>query len=101
MADRWIMTVPVLNTAHLSPAVRDWFKSGDSLAHDLDDDGYLYYCGELGDEAEDGAHCTDTDTEEYPELNACMAWARRNGSNGWLRFADHGDLVDELPQFDW
>ena len=99
MTDCWIMTVPVLNTAHISPAVRDWFKSGNSLAHDLDDDGYLYYCGELGDETEDGTHCNDT--EDYPELNACMAWARRNGSNGWLRFSEAGDTVNELPQFDW
>ena len=99
MTDRWIMTVPVLNTAHISPAVRDWFESGNSLAHVLGDDGYLYYCGELGDETKDGTHCNDT--EDYPELNACMAWARRNGSNGWLRFAEAGDIVNELPQFDW
>ena len=96
---RWVMTVPVLSTAHISPAVREWFESGDSLAHDLDDDGYLYYCGELGDETEDGTHCNDT--EDYPELNACMAWARRNGSNGWVRFAESGDLVNELPQYEW
>ena len=99
MTDRWIMTVPVLSTAHISPAVLDWFKSGNSLVHDLGDDGYLYYCGELGDDTKDGTHYNDT--KDYPELNACMAWARRNGSNGWLRFAEAGDIVNELPQFDW
>ena len=98
-AERWVMTVPVLSTAHISPAVRDWFESGDSLAYDLCDDGYLIYCGELEDEAEDGTHFNDM--EDFPELNKCMAWARRNGSNGWVRFTASGDLINELPRFNW
>ena len=97
--DRWIMTVPVLSTVHISPAVREWFESGDSLAHNLGDDGYLYYCGDPSDTVEDGSHYNDT--EDYLELNQCLEWARQNGSNGWVRFADSGDVVDELPQFDW
>jgi hypothetical protein len=97
--EHWIMTVPVLSTAHLSPAVRDWFHSGDSLAHVLDNAGYMYYCGEPGDVAKDGTHCNDA--EDFPELNKCLAWARHNGSNGWVRFDEAGDLIDELPQFDW
>lgn len=99
MTNRWIMHVPVLNTGHLTEDDAGYFESGDSLAHDLGDDGYLIFCGELSDEHPDGTH--PNDIEDRPGINACMEWARHNGSNGWLRFAESGDDVDELPRYDW
>ena len=36
-----------------------------------------------------------------PWLNKAMDWARKNGSNGWMRFAVGGTVVAELPQFEW
>ena len=32
-----------------------------------------------------------------PWLNKAMDWARKNGSNGWMRFAVGGTVVAELP----
>ena len=95
----WIMTVPVLCTSHIPPDQIDQLKDLNSVAYALGDDGYLIFCGENGDTNEDGSH--PTDTEDMPWLNEAMAWARKNGSNGWMRFAVGGTVVAELPQFEW
>lgn len=99
MNNRWIMHVPVINTWHITPVENDFLNGEGSPAHVLGDDGYLIYCGELDDELPDGSHCSDV--EDFPGINACMKWARRNGSNGWLRIADSGDVVDELSLYKW
>ena len=95
----WIMTVPVLCTLHIPPDQIDQLKNPNSVAHDLGDDGYLIFCGEHGDTSEDGTH--PNDDAHLPWLNEAMAWARKNGSNGWMRFAVGGTVVAELPQFEW
>ena len=99
MTDRWIMHVPVLNTCHITKEENDFLNGVGSPAIDMGDSGYMIYCGELSDELPDGCHYNDTD--DYPGINACMRWARHNGSSGWLRFAESGDDVDELPQYEW
>ena len=95
----WIMTVPVLCTSHIPPDQAEQLEDPNSVAHDLGDDGYLIFCGEYGDTHEDGTH--PNDNEDMPWLNEAMAWARKNGSNGWMRFAMGGTVVAELPQFEW
>ena len=95
----WIMTVPVLCTSHIPPDQIDQLEDPNSVAHDLGGDGYLIFCGEHGDTYEDGTH--PNDNEDMPWLNEAMAWARKNGSNGWMRFAVGGTVVAELPQFEW
>ena len=95
----WIMTVPVLCTSHIPSDQVDQLEDHNSVAHDLGGDGYLIFCGEHGDTNEDGTH--PNDNEDMPWLNEAMAWARRNGSNGWMRFAVCGTVVAELPQFKW
>ena len=95
----WIMTVPVLCTSHIPPDQIDQLEDPNSVAHDLGDDGYLIFCGENGDTNEDGSH--PNDDENMPWLTAAMAWARKNGSNGWMRFAVGGTVVAELQQFEW
>ena len=95
----WIMTAPVLCISHIPPDQVDQLEDLNSVAHDLGDDGYLIFCGEHGDTHEDGTH--PNDTEDMPWLNEAMAWARKNGSNGWMRFALGGTVVSELTQFEW
>ena len=95
----WIMTVPVLCTSHIPPDQIDQLEDPNSVAHYLGNDGYLIFCDEHGYTNEDGSH--PNDDENMPWLNAAMAWARKNGSNGWMRFAMYGTVVAELPQFEW
>lgn len=95
----WVMTVPVLCTSHIPADQIARLDEPNSVAHTLGDDGYLIYCGEYGYTNEDGTH--PNDTEDMPWLNKVMAWARKNGSNGWMRFAAGGTVVSDLPKFEW
>lgn len=95
----WVMTVPVLSTCHVTKAT---FKQGYDpiwLAHDLGDDGCLFYCGDKSEEDSDGSHNNDDDLPA--DLVAAFKWARANGSNGWLRIVEIGSVVPDLPVFEW
>lgn len=95
MSGRWIMTVPVINTIHIRPETDQALqeKRNDFSAFSLGECGWLIYCGDSDD--------SDEDSEKFPDIAGVMQWARRNGSNGWLRVDSAGEVVEGLPKYEW
>lgn len=52
----------------------------------------MLYIGDIT-EAEDNVF-------EEEDLNAVADWARKNGSNGWVRIDSIGSVC-QLPTYDW
>lgn len=97
MKNRWIMTVPVISTAHIKPETAKFLEFGETAgiqSYDLGDCGLLIFCGAPTDTPLDGL-------EDYPDITEVMRWARANGSNGWVRLDAAGDVIDALPQYEW
>ena len=97
MNNRWIMAVPVVSTAHIKPETAKFLEFEETAgiqSYDLGDCGLLIFCGVLADTLPDNL-------EDYPDITEVMRWARANGSNGWVRLDAAGDVIDELPQYEW
>lgn len=102
MTKQWIMTVPVVSTVHMKPETNQAFLAGingDVNVHSLDDCGWLIWCGEEQDAIDDSAN--ENDSEVYLDITEIMRWARKNGSNGWMRLDGTADVIDELPKYEW
>lgn len=102
MTKQWIMTVPVVSTAHVKPDTYKSLEFGESAGiqtYSLGDSGLLIFCGDAEDTFPDGSH--EDDFEDWPDITEVMRWARKNGANGWVRLDSSGDVIDALPQYNW
>lgn len=93
------MQAPVISNWHLKPATLDALQAS-SPNHPnefgfyilLTDCGAMVYCSDAAE--------LDGDPEVPEDLRACLAWNIRQGFE-WIRFDAAGDVIDELPQYDW
>lgn len=102
MTEQWIMTVPVVSTVHVKPDTYKSLEFGESAGiqtYSLGDSGLMIFCGEAEDTFPDGSH--EDDIENHPDVTEVMRWARKNGSNGWLRLDSSGDVIDTLEKYEW
>lgn len=96
-AKAWIMTVPVLSTAHITADTAMYLKRiqnsyfEDLLTYDLGENGFMVYVGDI----------EDPEDTSRPDLKACFAKAIELGANGWMRFDSAGTLYPELPTYYW
>jgi hypothetical protein len=87
----WTMTIPVLSTAHITPVTNDMLTAGGNpwiLSAEYAD-GYFIYVPDEDDQA-----------ENYPDLAAIFAWARKKEYT-WVRLDNCGSDLDELPKYEW
>lgn len=92
----WVMRVPVISTAHITPAV------GQEL-HELLPGEEFYDTPCMGGAHGSMLYCADTDNlpEDAPQcLRDVLAWARGEGFD-WVRLDADGDSIDGLPEFAW
>lgn len=91
----WIMTVPVLSTAHMpGPFEPERIRDLGDQPVALFDDGMFLFIG------------SEADGNEYEGDNAWLApisrWLdKQDMPDRWVRFHSCGDVVDGLPTFDW
>lgn len=97
--ERWIMQAPVISTRHLKQATLEALQAN-SPQHANEfgfytmptDCGAMVYCSDAGE--------LEGDPEVPEDLRACLAWNLEQGYE-WLRFDESGDVIAELPQYDW
>jgi hypothetical protein len=100
-ADAWVMRVPVLGTSHMkedtAANLADMFMIGQNV-YALDVAPYRFGCF---------LHVPDTDeppeTAEEPipeDLLAIFAWCRKERIE-WVRLDRDGDVIADLPVYDW
>lgn len=98
MNEPWIMSVPVLSTAHVpSPfePERLSHQGHHPIATSDDDEDMFIYIGSV------------KDGNEYEGDNAWLLpvsrWLdeRTYLTGRWVRFHSCGDVIDELPTFNW
>ena len=88
----WIMTVPVLSTAHLPMPVFDLLEGIPQAGHT----GTINGIGALLAIEQEG----DQDPSGSPELDALLLYVARKGYS-YLRLDPDGEVIGDLPQFDW
>jgi len=88
----WIMSVPVISTAHLPADVYQRLAEIMEEAHMATMKGG---CGDLLCIDEN-----DLDEKEDPELFAVVSYFRGKGYD-YLRFDADGDVIGDLPVWDW
>ena len=77
------MTIPVISTAHL----RSEFA--------IDDLGVLHAKYEYG------YFVWMDDAIDILWFERLCAWAAEHAPDGWVRFDNDGEIIPELPTFDW
>ena len=94
-ATTWIMTVPVLSTAHMpGPLEPERIRDLGDQPVALFDDGMFLFIG------------SEVDGNEYEGDNAWLApisrWLdKQDLPDRWVRFSCVGTIVEELPEFTW
>lgn len=58
----------------------------------------MVFCGEDAGDVETEAKCCED--RGQPDLAAVIRWAGANGSNGWLRLDECGNVVAELDLYE-
>lgn len=92
----WTMQVPVLSTAHITPAIgRELSETlpGEDFygaACMIGSHGAMLYCGELDELPESAPQC----------VRDVLAWAKGEGFE-WVRLDEAGDTIDALPEYAW
>ncbi len=93
----WVMHVPVLSTAHLT------FETANTEIKDNRGPGGLYTVpfaeGFIVFSSDSGEDLVG-DPEIPPDMLTCMKWAGKHGFE-WVRFDSAGDVVEELPTYEW
>lgn len=102
---RWEILVPVITTAHIKPDTARWLtlrsenKSFTSMIVAEYPDGY--FVSQLEDMDDLGEAELRLKYYDVPEeLMGILRWAYRK-DYPWVRLDRDGDVVDELPTFDW
>ncbi len=92
----WVMKAPVISTGHLTRATADELGCHPPQQDNAFDViaiptgyGVMVHCKSASELA--GAP---------PDLRRCGTWARKFGFD-WLRFDADGDVVAELPWYEW
>lgn len=97
MNDPWIMSVPVLSTEHMPDYLEpDRVRNRGDQPVAISDDGMFLYIG-----SEDDGNVYEGDSAWLAPISRWLdkhpEWDGR-----WVRFsAECGDIVPELPRFDW
>lgn len=90
MSDRWILTVPVISTAHLRE---------ETYARLLGEIAWGRRAGAIS-----GEQCWvfvgENTNDEGCELHGVCAWAREEGYE-YVRFDGNGDRIESLPTYNW
>ncbi len=84
----------VLSTGHVSKATAQRFEAGHNKPETID--GYMTDWSSYGWVF----YCHDNDETTPPELLQAAAFARARDCR-YILFDCDGDLIDELPQFEW
>lgn len=98
MNDHWIMHIPVISTAHITPEL------GEELTQLLPgEDFYGLDCAVTPHGAFLYFHEGHETISELPAcLRAIGAWANGHLKEfDWVRLDSDGDVIDALPQYDW
>lgn len=82
---QWLMTIPVISTCHLPESVVNNLPQ-DELYAEYDNGFFIHFGPEYSSRCE--------------ELMAIAQWAESEGFQ-WVRLDSDGDVIDELPKFDW
>ena len=90
----WIMQVPVLSTRHITPDLAELLNNLGSSPAPWDQEvigiegGWLLYVG-------------SNEATDVPEVLAPLfAWTASLGYE-WLRLDQDGDVIADLPAYDW
>jgi hypothetical protein len=85
----WILTMPVISTAHVTEEADAYLRTSttDEFKNAVApwEGGYFIYV----------AGC-----EPHEGLSAVFDWALKNDYD-WIRLDRDGDIVPELPQYNW
>ncbi|OQS11666.1 hypothetical protein B0T37_04325 [Chromobacterium violaceum] len=95
----WIMTLPVLSTSHIREQTNAWLQNhaGDWGRMTFAEYGSGYFIA-LGESDSDPVE----QFPQHPDLQQLMRWVQTHyPAATWLRLDADGDVVPELPTYDW